>query len=415
MSFSATLDSSVAISASLRRLLFLFVWMMFFLNAVVIKEPAPCDLFMMMFVILMPLFGLVRFTAIHGLMFALLMIVIAGGLIAAGTHEFYIVSAKHMLISLYLSIFAVVLAAFITRNPGQHLELVWNGYMCGAIIAAVAGIIGYFDLIPGSFDLFTKYGRARGTFKDPNVFGPYLVPAFLYCLHRLLTRDANTGLVSIGLMGLFLFGILMCFSRGAWMLFCIASASYVAVFVLTAPNSRQRLKIFGLCVASLIVLIGVLAVALQSPKVQELWEERATLKQTHDVGDQGRFAGHKKAMNVILENPVGIGALYFGYYYHHELPHNVYLSMFLSTGWIGGVVFLILMLTTLYFGISVILYRAPWTHYHAIAVCTFFGLLIENYIVDTDHWRLLYILMGLIWGAFAYVKLEEHQLRTRNH
>ena len=28
----------------------------------------------------------------------------------------------------------------------------------------------------------TRYGRATGLFKDPNVFGPFLVPALVYAL-----------------------------------------------------------------------------------------------------------------------------------------------------------------------------------------------------------------------------------------
>jgi hypothetical protein len=30
-----------------------------------------------------------------------------------------------------------------------------------------------------------RYGRATGPFKDPNVFGPFLVPALVYGLSRL--------------------------------------------------------------------------------------------------------------------------------------------------------------------------------------------------------------------------------------
>lgn len=411
---SAYRGSSKVVSEQLRRVLFGFVWLMFFLNGFVFREPAPCDLLMIGFIVIMPLFGMIRFTPLHSLLLAGWALIIACGLMAAGGTEIWFISIKHMLISLYLAVFSVALAGFVTRDPGRHLPLIWNGYMCGAIVAALAGIIGYFDLIPGSFELFTKYSRASGTFKDPNVFGPYLVPAFLYCLHILLTKRATLGILALVLMGLFLFGILMCFSRGAWMLFAVSSACYVALFFFTAPSQKQRLKIIALCLGSLIALAGVISVALQSPKVQELWKERVTLNQGYDVGDQGRFSGHVKAGQLILENPIGIGALYFGYFHHHELPHNLYLSMYLSTGWIGGTVFLILILTTLVLGITTAFKRTTWMHYHAIAVCTFVGLVLESYIIDSDHWRLLYILIGLIWGGYGALKLEELQSQKIN-
>lgn len=401
MTAIASLDREPSLSFSLQRVLFLFVWLTFFTNALVFKEPAPCDLLMMAFVIILPLFGLVRFTPVHILFFIGWMIVIATGLIVAGTHEFYFLSVRHMLITAYLAMFAVVLAGFINKDPKQHLEIILNGYMCGAIIAAVAGIVGYFDLIPGAQELFTKWSRVRGTFKDPNVFGPYLVPAFLFCIHNLLNNKHTNKLISLLLMGLFLFGILMCFSRGAWLVCAVASFLYLGFFFFTAKTNRQRQRTMLFSVFGLVGLLVLLGLALQSEKIKALWSERVSISQNYDIGDQGRFSGHRKAVNVILENPIGIGALYFGYYYHHELPHNLYLSMYLSTGWIGGTVFLILIISTLILGATVMFKRSSYQHYHAIMYSTYVGLVIESYIIDSDHWRLLYILMGIIWGTYA--------------
>ncbi len=406
------LDSALPISHAMERLLLAFIWLTFFLNGFVLMEPAPCDLFMVASIVLLPLFGMVRFTLLHGLLFAALMVVVAGGMIAAGMNEFYAQSAQHMIITLYLSLFAVVLAAFVTLNPSRHLKIIWNAYMCGAIVAAVAGIVGYFDLIPGSNELFTRYDRARGTFKDPNVFGPYLVPAFLYCLHSLLTRGIRRGALNLLLMGLFLFGIMMSFSRGTWFMFAVASGSFVVIYFFAAPDNRQRFKMMALSIATLVALAGVVLMALQFDKVQELWEVRTSLNMDYDVGDAGRFAGHLKAMRIILENPLGIGALYFGYFYHHELPHNLYLSMYLASGWVGGTVFLIMMVTTLVMGFKILLVRTTWMHYHAIALCSFFGLMLESYIIDSDHWRLLYILIAMIWGAYAATKVSKGSTGT---
>lgn len=406
-------NNNVRNNISITRLLFMFVWFTFLLNGLVIREPAPCDLFMMAFIVFIPLFGLIKITPVHGLFFAAWMIVIAAGLIAAGTHEFYLVSVKHMVISGYLALFSVTLAAFITRNPLPHLKLIWSGYMWGAIIAALAGIVGYFDLIPGTFEQFTKYSRASGTFKDPNVFAPFLVPAFLFSLHNFLSHKIRRGMLSLGLMGLFLGAIFLSFSRGAWMLLVVASAMYIVIFFINATNNRQRIRTIALCTISIIGLLGVLAITMQSDKVSKLWEDRASLNQQYDVGDGGRFSGHKKAAKIILDNPIGIGALYFGYYYHHELPHNLYLSMYLTAGWIGGTVFLLLMVTTLILGGLILFQKSSYMHFHAISYCTFVGLFLESYIIDSDHWRLLYILMGIIWGTYAASKLKSTQSNSR--
>ncbi len=50
----------------------------------------------------------------------------------------------------------------------------------GAMIASLLAIAGYFNLVPGGRDLLTLYDRARGTFKDPNVLGAFLILPALF-------------------------------------------------------------------------------------------------------------------------------------------------------------------------------------------------------------------------------------------
>ena len=78
------------------------------------------------------------------------------------------------------------------RRPYKHTHLIMHAYCFAAALAAVAALVGYFNVLPGSFELFTKHSRAAGTFKDPNVFGPFLVPPILYLMHRMLTRGVAT-------------------------------------------------------------------------------------------------------------------------------------------------------------------------------------------------------------------------------
>ena len=192
MSITTTIDQQMPLSNRLHQALYLFTWLVFFTNAIVIKEPAPCDLLMMGFVVIMPLFGMVRILPIHALFLACWAIIIGGGLIASGTHEFYYVSVKHMIISLYLAVFSVALAAFVSKEPEKKLKVIWSGYVCGAIIAALAGIVGYFNLFPGAFELFTKYQRASGTFKRPEcawtLFGAGVSLLFTYFAHEEIKR-----------------------------------------------------------------------------------------------------------------------------------------------------------------------------------------------------------------------------------
>ena len=67
-------------------------------------------------------------------------------------------------------------------------------------------------------------------------------------------------------------------------------------------------------------------VALQSDQVANLLVERASVTQTYDTGAEGRFGGQEKALGLIVENPLGIGAQQFATHHHPEEVHNVYLA-----------------------------------------------------------------------------------------
>ncbi len=207
-----------------------------------------------------------------------------------------------------------------------------SAYMVSALIAAIAGLIGYFNLLPGAFDFLTEYGRARGTFKDPNVLGAFLVPALLYGFNAMMSARLTRAGLWLGVLAILLLASLLTFSRGAWINLAVSLGVYAFFVFATAPTNRQRLKLVVLVVLAGVVAVGVFAAAQSIPKVAELMTERASLDQSYDVGPDGRFGGQKKAAGIIGTHPLGIGADVFSDRYHHEDAHEVYLSMFLNTG-----------------------------------------------------------------------------------
>ena len=61
--------------------------------------------------------------------------------------------------------------------------------MCStATVISLAGIAGYFSAFPHAHELFATFDRALGAFKDPNVFGPFLIWPALIVIERMLTR-----------------------------------------------------------------------------------------------------------------------------------------------------------------------------------------------------------------------------------
>lgn len=383
---------------TLQRLALGLVWLAVAASAVVFTEPAPVDVLTMGLIIGLPLVGLVVIPAPLWIVGALWMVCGALALLASSFAPDLAKSVTHSAISIYLYAGFVVFAGFVAKRPLAHTKLILDAYMWAAFIGALAGVAGYFNLFPGAFELFTRYGRATGTFKDPNVFGPFLVPALLYALHNVMTRPLHRTVMP-ALMVLFMsFAILLSFSRGAWFNAVVAIVVFAYFSLVFAPSNRQFVKIGLLGTFAMSIAAGMVVVAAQTEAVGQLLTERAALTQDYDVGPQGRFGGQAKAKGLILENPLGIGAQVFAPIYHHEEPHNVYLTMFLNTGWLGGLLFIALIWMTVLLGLRHGMRRTAAQPLFIVVMAAFIGNAVEGFVIDIDHWRHLYLEMAILWG-----------------
>lgn len=170
-----------------KRLAQIYLWIVIASGCVVYVEPAPYDALLLGAVILLPVAGLVTLPRTLAAYLILLCSIAAGGYVATTQAGIFDVPAKHVTITLYLALTSVVLAGFVANNPVPHVRLIMSAYVAAALVASIAALIGYFNIVPSLHDILTEFGRARGTFKDPNVLGAFLVPAVLYVLNDVLT------------------------------------------------------------------------------------------------------------------------------------------------------------------------------------------------------------------------------------
>jgi len=383
------------------RIALALVWVTIVASSIVFTEPAPVDALTIGLMILLPVVGLVDAKPMLWAGFAVLLSITACGEISAALARETGIAVSHMTVSFYLVAACFLFAAFVAKEPEKHTRLILNAYLLTGILAAMCGVAGYLNLFPGAFDLFTRYGRASGPFKDPNVFGPFLVAPLLMSLHLWLVSPFRRGVLPLLAAALLAVGILFSFSRGAWAAAAIGLLIYGYVYTITAESNRQRVKLAALVLFGTAALGLILIAALQSDAISDLLEQRATLTQSYDEGPDGRFGGQAKAIGLILENPLGIGSANFTRFYHHEEVHNVYLSMFLNSGWIGGLLFLMTCAVTLIAGLRHAFKRSATSPLFLVAFAALAGNICEGVLIDSDHWRHFYLLLALVWGMMA--------------
>ena len=61
----------------------------------------------------------------------------------------------------------------------------------------------------------------------------------------------------------------------------------------------------------------------------------------------------------------------FSEWYHPEEAHNVYLSMLMNAGWLGGVIYTVIVALTLVLGFRHLRQDTPWRPVFVIAYITF--------------------------------------------
>ncbi|MEL6289921.1 MAG: hypothetical protein AAFQ35_14230 [Pseudomonadota bacterium] len=124
------------------------LWVAMSLSGIVFFEPAPFDLLILLLIGLSVVGGmhLPRALAVPLVCVGVLSVT---GLVAAGLSTTMVASARHVLISIFLYMVLIGLAALIARNPARILPVVFGGYQIAAVIACAAAVIGYFGLVDG--------------------------------------------------------------------------------------------------------------------------------------------------------------------------------------------------------------------------------------------------------------------------
>lgn len=382
------------------------LWLLGACSGFALIEPSPYEIAFLLALFVFAVTG-IRFSQKLLPMVVLLLAYNIGGIISLIPWMDEPDSVRFTAVSVYLMITSVFFAAIMAEDTAGRLETLLKGYLFAAWCAGLAAILGYFD-VAGLGSIFTLYGRASGTFKDSNVLGPFLVLPILWILHRALVGRIGLvrGLILISVPVLALF---LTFSRGAWGNLIASAMMMAGLAFLTAPNATQRGRIVLLTLAACLVALAALAVALSFENIREVFEVRASLDQSYDQGVTGRFGNQLRSIPLLLDAPNGFGPLRFRWHFPED-PHNVYINAFASYGWLGGLAWIGLTAATCFVGWRLVFRRSPWQQEVTVLWSVLFVTILQGLQIDTDHWRHLYLMLGLVWGLAA---LPEPALRAR--
>lgn len=293
-------------------------------------------------------------------------------------------------------------------------------FAIGAIIQVLIGFVQY--LIQGSLGLSflgeSQFGgdtlniakidlggekivRSYGTFSHSNIFGGYLLIAFALLLQN-ISRKNFSKLILIGI--LFLFGILLSFSRSAW----IATFSVTFMILMINPikiNWKYFLLIFMIGVFSLVVLnldkiiiSRILDFSLQSIDQRLIYSEIAgKMIYSHSffgVG-YGQF---------VLNMPDYYGNVLSPWLF--QPVHNYLLMLFSELGFIGLLFWgfiAVSILNLIDYAMRRIVKsdRFYWKMYISILLGLLVLSLFDHYLYTTWPGQVLVaLILGLIWMDF---------------
>jgi len=362
------------------------------LLAAVRLEPAPADVVFAVAIAAAFATGRFRFERVPISVTLLVSLFLSLNLLAAVEVIDAARAVQFFAITLYLGIFGLWLTGYV--RSVQRARLVLVAYLVGAVASAALASLALFTPLPGR-EAFVTGPRAQGLFKDPNVFGPFLVPAALLLMEetvkpRLLRLRLPTKLLFIGLLTA---GVLFSFSRAAWLNLAVGTLVLLVVLALRRGGGRRAMTLF------VVVLLAAasLFAAVSATSSSGFLRERASLQ----VYDAQRFGAQVSGIDLATQYPLGIGPGQFERV--SELSaHNTYVRALAEEGVLGMLVLLGLMLATLGFAArSVALGRDTYGLGSAALLAAWCGVLANSMFVDTLHWRHLWLLAALIWAGAA--------------
>jgi O-Antigen ligase len=371
-------------------------------------QPAPCDI-VFIFAFLACLTGGLRFTLVLMPLLFLLLIYNFSGFVSYMLIPFDQLDGKQYVLGLaYTSFSGLFFAAYIGQDPVRRFEQIKKAYWVGATIGAILGLVGYFKISPFYEYLPEFQERALGAYKDPNVYSTWLVFPVVTMIQGFLMGTLRLRPLSVISFLLMFAALFLSFSRGAWINMVMSTVMMVFISIALAPTRDLRVRVVLAGVSGLILFGVLLAILLSIPEARDTFLDRFTLVKSYDAGETGRFGNQLNAIPILLTKPLGLGPYQFAAIYGLA-PHNTFLNSFSSAGWLGGISFIMFVLSSFIVGFKTIFTRSPFQTQAIVAVSCYIAVTLQGVQIDTEHWRHLYWMVGMVWGFYSASLYYKHR------
>ena len=297
-------------------------------------------------------------------------------------------------------------------DRSEYVRIGMSMYVVAAALTGLAASLALFIHFPGSSVLTYGGARAKGFFKDPNVFGPFLVPAAAIVLEdigarRLLPWGRNV-LVAIFMSASV--GTVLAYSRAGWLNYVVAITTVIAFQA--ARRGGWRRATASLSVLALCAGIGVAVLAYTGSL--SFFQSRSHLQ----AYDQTRFATQTNAFDQATVHVLGHGPGQTELSLDYS-THSLYARAAYEQGILGLALVLVILGTTLFFGLSLARHdRSVQGVGSAALVGSWLGLIANSVFIDTLHWRHLWVIAALIFSGYYATRdgslARTPSLRDRN-
>ena len=363
------------------------VFLLFFVK----KEPAPSDAVFLVAIAVAAVTGRFSISRVPRLAAGVVGVYLTLNVIALAEVVDTSRAIRFSFTTFYLALFGLWLASWV--KSAVRARTVVRAYVAAAVLSGLLAAAAYIGHV-GRGTLL-EYGgtRAVGLYKDPNVFGAFLVPAALIALDELLAPKLLKGrrATKILMFLVLALGVVLSFSRAAWINLALGIFTMIAVFALRRGGARRALQLL----TSVAVAVGLVAAALAATGSLTFLQSRAH----YQSYDNQRFGAQAEGLRIVAQHPLGVGPGQFELYAPLS-AHSTYVRALAEIGILGFVTVLTLVVGTLILAArNAALGRETYGIGSAPLLGAWAGLLLSGFVIDTLHWRHLWLVAALIWAG----------------